>query len=45
MTSSGPGGLTSYFAPARYRVDVGGAVFVPSPVLVPELLPKKGLLR
>lgn len=42
MTSSGPSGLTSYFAPARCRVDVGGAVFELPLVLVPDFLPKKG---
>lgn len=43
MTSIGPSGLTSYFAPARSRGDVVGTAFVPPSVLVPDLLPKKGL--
>lgn len=43
MTSIGPIGLTSYIAPARCRVDVVGTNFVRPLVLVPNLLPKKGL--
>jgi hypothetical protein len=45
MTRSGPNGLGSYFAPARRRVDVGRTKFVLPLVLVPNLLPKKGLFR
>lgn len=43
MTSIGPIGLTSYFTPARCRVDVGCTKFVLP--LVPLSLPWKGPLK
>ena len=45
MTSIGPGGLSSYFAPARRRVDLGRMKFVQPLVPVCPLSPKKGLLK